>query len=118
MVQGEQDQHHRLEHAKSHSLYRRSQFSRYSKCLNYCKLIRISRCMSRLHKVYILNLQITSSYYFGCVEYIQKMNERLGYKKPTPIQALGWPLALSGRDIVGVAQTGSGKTMAVYFLYL
>lgn len=25
---------------------------------------------------------------------------------------LGWPIALSGRDMVGIAQTGSGKTLA------
>ncbi|UYV79626.1 DDX17 [Cordylochernes scorpioides] len=34
------------------------------------------------------------------------------YEKPTPIQAQGWPIALSGRDMVGIAQTGSGKTLA------
>lgn len=38
--------------------------------------------------------------------------ELAGFMKPTPIQAVGWPLALSGRDMVGVAQTGSGKTLA------
>lgn len=35
------------------------------------------------------------------------------FKEPTPIQAQGFPLALSGRDMVGIAQTGSGKTLAV-----
>ncbi|EEC11603.1 ATP-dependent RNA helicase, putative, partial [Ixodes scapularis] len=34
------------------------------------------------------------------------------YTVPTPIQAQGWPIALSGRDMVGIAQTGSGKTLA------
>uniref|UniRef100_A0A8C5A2F2 RNA helicase n=1 Tax=Gadus morhua TaxID=8049 RepID=A0A8C5A2F2_GADMO len=34
------------------------------------------------------------------------------FKEPTAIQAQGFPLALSGRDMVGVAQTGSGKTLA------
>lgn len=34
------------------------------------------------------------------------------YKIPTPIQAASWPFTLSGRDVVGVAETGSGKTMA------
>ena len=32
---------------------------------------------------------------------------------PTAIQAAGWPIALTGRDMVGIAQTGSGKTLAV-----
>jgi len=35
-----------------------------------------------------------------------------GFVSPTPIQAQGWPMALSGKDVVGVAQTGSGKTLA------
>lgn len=33
-------------------------------------------------------------------------------EKPTCIQAQGWPIALSGRNMVGIAQTGSGKTLA------
>ncbi|OAG31078.1 ATP-dependent RNA helicase DDX5/DBP2 [Nematocida displodere] len=35
-----------------------------------------------------------------------------GYTVPTPIQAQGWPMALCGRDMVGVANTGSGKTLS------
>ena len=31
---------------------------------------------------------------------------------PTVIQSQGWPVALSGRDMVGIAETGSGKTLA------
>ncbi|KAK9535497.1 hypothetical protein VZT92_007873 [Zoarces viviparus] len=34
------------------------------------------------------------------------------FKEPTAIQAQGFPLALSGRDMVGIAQTGSGKTLS------
>ena len=34
------------------------------------------------------------------------------FKTPTPIQAAAWPFLLSGRDVVGVAETGSGKTFA------
>jgi len=38
--------------------------------------------------------------------------ERLQYNKPTPIQAQAIPLALEGKDILGSAQTGTGKTAA------
>ncbi len=34
------------------------------------------------------------------------------FEKPTPIQAQSWPIILSGRDMIGIASTGSGKTIA------
>jgi ATP-dependent RNA helicase DDX41 len=37
--------------------------------------------------------------------------ERRGIKKPTPIQVQGIPTILSGRDLIGIAFTGSGKTL-------
>ncbi len=36
----------------------------------------------------------------------------LGFKSPTPIQAKAFPVVLSGKDMVGIAQTGTGKTLA------
>ena len=38
--------------------------------------------------------------------------DRMNFKKPTPIQAMAIPFALEGRDILGTAQTGTGKTLA------
>ncbi|KAI1770595.1 DEAD-domain-containing protein [Hypoxylon cercidicola] len=43
---------------------------------------------------------------------IVSKNPFASFKAPTPIQAASWPFGLSGRDIVGVAETGSGKTIA------
>lgn len=37
---------------------------------------------------------------------------RVGFREPTPIQAAAIPIALSGQDIIGTAQTGTGKTAA------
>jgi len=43
---------------------------------------------------------------------ILKAVEELGFQEPTPIQAQAIPVALTGRDIIGSAQTGTGKTAA------
>lgn len=43
---------------------------------------------------------------------ILKVIEQIGFQYPTPIQSEVIPLALSGRDLIGLAATGSGKTAA------
>src|SRR5690606_38190850 len=48
----------------------------------------------------------------GLTRPILDVIEGLGFEKPTPIQMQALPVIMSGRDVVGVAKTGSGKTMA------
>ncbi|CAB3365153.1 Hypothetical predicted protein [Cloeon dipterum] len=45
-------------------------------------------------------------------DYIINEIKKQGFQDPTSIQSQGWPIALSGRDMVGIAMTGSGKTLA------
>jgi ATP-dependent RNA helicase DeaD len=44
--------------------------------------------------------------------------DRVGYQEPTPIQAALIPEALQGRDVIGQAQTGTGKTAAFVLPFL
>uniref|UniRef100_A0A8C7GTE9 RNA helicase n=1 Tax=Oncorhynchus kisutch TaxID=8019 RepID=A0A8C7GTE9_ONCKI len=57
-----------------------------------------------------------ANYSFNCLslltEYVMDVLLSQDFKEPTSIQSQGFPLALSGRDMVGIAQTGSGKTLA------
>ena len=48
----------------------------------------------------------------GLSESILRAVEREGYTTPTPIQEQAIPVLLTGRDLVGLAQTGTGKTAA------
>lgn len=45
-------------------------------------------------------------------DHVMTIVKEQGFIEPTGIQAQGWPIALSGRDMVGIASTGSGKTLA------
>ncbi len=49
---------------------------------------------------------------FGFKPQIQKAIDLVGFKEPSPIQQEAIPIILSGRDIVGQAHTGTGKTAA------
>lgn len=48
----------------------------------------------------------------GIIDSLCEACTALGYKAPTPIQTESIPLALQGRDLIGLAETGSGKTAA------
>ena len=49
---------------------------------------------------------------FGLSDKLQKAIKELGYETPSAIQAETIPLLLEGKDIIGQAQTGTGKTAA------
>jgi ATP-dependent RNA helicase RhlE len=55
---------------------------------------------------------LTSFQSFGLAEPIARALAEENYLVPTPIQAQTVPLALGGRDVIGIAQTGTGKTAA------
>ncbi len=49
---------------------------------------------------------------FDLPKSLQKALDELGFENPTPIQVKSMPVILSGRDMMGIAQTGTGKTFA------
>jgi ATP-dependent RNA helicase RhlE len=53
-----------------------------------------------------------SFYGLGIAPKILELLNRMKFKTPTPIQHKAIPIAIEGQDIVGIAQTGTGKTMA------
>src|SRR5437764_14844462 len=69
-----------------------------------CFIVRASR--------YIQDDTLTSFDDFGLAEPILRALSEEQYTIPTPIQSDAVPVVLAGRDIVGIAQTGTGKTAA------
>jgi ATP-dependent RNA helicase RhlE len=49
---------------------------------------------------------------FGLLDAVVQGVEAMGYSEPTPIQLRAIPLILEGKDVMGSAQTGTGKTAA------
>lgn len=57
-------------------------------------------------------IELTSFNELGLSANIVATLTAMGFDTPTPIQAQGIPVVLSGRDLIGLAQTGTGKTAA------
>jgi superfamily II DNA/RNA helicase len=53
---------------------------------------------------------LTSFQDFGLADPISRALKEENYHTPTPIQAQTIPIAITGRDVIGIAQTGTGKT--------
>ena len=49
---------------------------------------------------------------------ILEVIEQAGFTKPSPIQMQAWPVLLSGEDMIGIAQTGTGKRLWVFLKYM
>lgn len=70
------------------------------------------------HKAFKLNRtdenmhNSTSFYGLGIAPKILEILEHIKFKVPTPIQLKVIPLAIAGKDVIGIAQTGTGKTHA------
>ncbi|HQJ15018.1 MAG TPA: DEAD/DEAH box helicase [Candidatus Omnitrophota bacterium] len=56
--------------------------------------------------------QPSSFYGLGIAPKILEILERIKFKVPTPIQQKAIPPAIQGKDVIGIAQTGTGKTHA------
>ncbi|MBI4122899.1 MAG: DEAD/DEAH box helicase [Parcubacteria group bacterium] len=54
----------------------------------------------------------SSFYGLGIAPAILEILRRLKFTEPTPIQSQAIPIAIQGKDMVGIAQTGTGKTLA------
>src|SRR4026208_66852 len=50
--------------------------------------------------------------HFGFLPQVVRGTQAMGFVEPTPIQLRAFPIVLAGKDLIGTAQTGTGKTAA------
>src|SRR6266436_234351 len=50
--------------------------------------------------------------HFGLSPEVVRGTHAMGFVEPTPIQLRAFPIVLAGKDLIGTAQTGTGKTAA------
>ncbi|KAK7854695.1 dead-box atp-dependent rna helicase 20, partial [Quercus suber] len=60
----------------------------------------------------IANYSQDNVYAYLTADYVIEEITNAGFVEPSPIQAQGWPMALRGRDLISIAETGSGRTLA------
>ncbi|MFH1440729.1 MAG: DEAD/DEAH box helicase [Candidatus Omnitrophota bacterium] len=66
---------------------------------------------TNMHNSLQENNQADRNFYgLGIAPKILEILERMRFKVPTPIQVKAIPIAIEGKDIIGIAQTGTGKT--------
>ena len=63
--------------------------------------------MSRLRRVSLVSFND-----FGLSPEVVRGTQAMGFTEPTPIQLRAFPIILAGKDLIGTAQTGTGKTAA------
>src|SRR3989338_1918257 len=54
----------------------------------------------------------TGFYNLGIAPALLEILDKIRFTVPTPIQAQAIPIAIEGKDLIGIAQTGTGKTLA------
>ena len=69
--------------------------------------MQISKFMTNVNQQQNLNF-----YGLGIAPGILEILKKIRYVTPTPIQHRTIPIAIQGKDVVGIAQTGTGKTLA------
>jgi len=63
--------------------------------------------------VWLAHMESSSGFYgLGIAPNILNILDKLGFKTPTPIQEKSIPPGIEGKDVMGLAQTGTGKTLA------
>lgn len=88
------------------------------KCQNFCYFITFREANNNIvvknmtkSNEKILNPVQTFQQAFQHYPDIMTEIEKQGFKFPSPIQCQAWPILLSGQDLIGVAQTGTGKNL-------
>ncbi len=76
----------------------------FAALLPYASRIRNNKKLNKTNKTDFKSLEIGGKF--------RRVLDEVGYEIPTPIQAQAIPHLLQGKDLLGVAQTGTGKTAA------